>query len=128
MAEVAEKMTPERKAAAVIVSLGVDKASQIYKYLGQEDLERLTVEVAKLGHLKAEETEGILDEFYKECLTQKVVADGGIEYARQVLEKAFGEETASMLLQKVLQYRGIPRYEQSLQTQDTYLSTQSSRH
>lgn len=96
-----EKMTPERKAAAVIVSLGVDKASQIYKYLGQEDLERLTVEVAKLGHLKAEQTEGILDEFYKECLTQKVVADGGIEYARQVLEKAFGEETASMLLQKV---------------------------
>ena len=57
-----EKMTPERKAAAVIVSLGVDKASQIYKYLGQEDLERLTVEVAKLGHVKAEETEGILDE------------------------------------------------------------------
>ena len=101
MAEQFEKMTPERKAAAVIVSLGVDKASQIYKYLGQEDLERLTVEVAKLGHLKAEETEGILDEFYKECLTQKVVADGGIEYARQVLEKAFGEETASMLLQKV---------------------------
>ena len=99
--QVVEKMTPERKAAAVIVSLGVDKASQIYKYLGQEDLERLTVEVAKLGHLKAEETENILDEFYKECLTQKVVADGGIEYARQVLEKAFGEETASMLLQKV---------------------------
>ncbi len=43
----------------------------------------------------------MLDEFYKECLTQKVVTDGGIEYARTVLEKAFGEETANTLLQKV---------------------------
>ena len=102
MADVqAEKMTPERKAAAVIVSLGVDKASQIYKYLGQEDLELLTGEVAKLGRLRAEDTESILDEFYKECLTQKVVADGGIEYARTVLEKAFGKDTADVLLQKV---------------------------
>ena len=96
-----EKLTSEQKAAAVIVSLGVDKASQIYKFLGQDDLEHLTIEVAKLGHLKAEVTEDILDEFYKECLTQKVVTDGGIEYARTVLEKAFGEETANTLLQKV---------------------------
>ena len=58
-----EKLTSEQKAAAVIVSLGVDKASQIYKFLGQDDLEHLTIEVAKLGHLKAEVTEDILDEF-----------------------------------------------------------------
>ena len=97
----AAKFTPEQKAAAVIVSMGVDKASQIYKYLGQDDLESLTVEVAKLGHLSAADIEVILDEFYKECLTQKVVADGGIEYARMVLEKAFGEDTANELLHKV---------------------------
>ncbi len=95
------KFTPEQKAAAVIVSMGVDKASQIYRFMSQEDLERLTIEVAKLGHLKAEDTESVLDEFYKECLTQKVVADGGIEYARQVLERAFGRDTADVLLQKV---------------------------
>ena len=100
MAE-ADKLTQEQKAAAVIVSLGVDKASKLYKHLGQEDLERLTVEIARLGHIEAETTETVLDEFYKECLTQKVVTDGGIEYARTVLEKAFGEETANTLLQKV---------------------------
>ena len=99
MAE-ADKLTQEQKAAAVIVSLGVDKASKLYKHLGQEDLERLTVEIARLGHIE-ETTETGLDEFYKECLTQKVVTDGGIEYARTVLEKAFGEETANTLLQKV---------------------------
>ncbi len=100
MAE-ADKLTQEQKAAAVIVSLGVDKASKLYKHLGQEDLERLTVEIARLGHIEAETTETVLDEFYKECLTQKFVTDGGIEYARTVLEKAFGEETANTLLQKV---------------------------
>ena len=100
MAE-ADKLTQEQKAAAVIVSLGVDKASKLYKHLGQEDLERLTVEIARLGHIEAETTETVLDEFYKECLPQKVVTDGGIEYARTVLEKAFGEETANTLLQKV---------------------------
>ena len=100
MAE-ADKLTQEQKAAAVIVSLGVDKASKLYKHLGQEDLERLTVEIARLGHIEAETTETVLDECYKECLTQKVVTDGGIEYARTVLEKAFGEETANTLLQKV---------------------------
>ena len=95
------KLIPEQKAAAVVISLGVDKASQIYKYLNEEDLEKLTVEVARLNHIDSETTEDVLDEFYKLCLTQKVVTDGGFEYARTVLEKAFGESTANMLLEKV---------------------------
>lgn len=101
MAESRKKLTSEQKAAAVVISLGVDKASQIYKHLSEEDLEKLTVEVARLNHLEAEETEEVLDEFYKLCLTQKVVTDGGFEYARTVLEKAFGESTANSLLEKV---------------------------
>ena len=94
-------LTPEQKAAAVVVSMGVDQASEIYKFLTEEEIENLTVEVAKLGHLTSEQTIAVLDEFYKVCLTQKVVTDGGIEYARTVLEKAFGESTAAKLLEKL---------------------------
>ena len=94
-------LTPEQKAAAVIVSLGADKASKIYKHLSESDIEKLTIEVAKLGHISPEQTEEVLDEFYKTCLTQKVVTDGGMEYARAVLEKAFGEATAQTLLEKL---------------------------
>lgn len=94
-------LSSEQKAAAVVVSLGVDKASQIYKYLSEDDLEKLTIEVAKLQHLTSETTEAVLDDFYKLCLTQKVVTDGGMEYARTVLEKAFGAQTASNLIDKV---------------------------
>ncbi len=97
-------LVPEQKAAAVVIALGTDKASKLYKYLSNEDAEKLTLEVAKLGHLEAEQTEQILDEFYKTCLTQKVVTDGGLEYARAVLEKAYGEDMATELLQKVSKY------------------------
>ena len=45
------ELMPEQKAAAVIISLGTDKASQIYKYLSEEDIEALTVEIAKMRHL-----------------------------------------------------------------------------
>lgn len=94
-------LTPEQKAAAVIISMGSEKASQLYKYLSEEDIEILTVEIAKMRHLSQEETESVLDEFYKECMTQKVVTEGGLDYARSILEKAFGQQTATVLLEKV---------------------------
>ena len=94
----------EQKAAAVVVALGTEKASKIYKYISTDEVETLTLEVAKLGHLQAEETEQILDDFYKNCLTQKVVTDGGVEYARAVLEKAYGEDMADELLRKMSRF------------------------
>ena len=99
--EAENKLSPEQRAAAVIISLGADKASKIYKHLSESDIEKLTIEVAKLGHITPEQMEAVLDEFYKTCLTQKVVTDGGMEYARAVLEKAFGESTAQTLLEKL---------------------------
>lgn len=95
------QLTPEQKAASVIVFLGAEQASKIYKYLDEADIEKLTIEVAKLGRLSSETMEEVLDEYYKMCLTQKVMTDGGLEYARSVLEKAFGEATANSLLQKM---------------------------
>lgn len=92
---------PKSKAALVVVSLGADRASQIYKYLNEEDIEELTYEVAKLGKTSNALVEGTLDEFYKLCLTHKMMTDGGLDYARNVLEKAFGESTARNLLEKV---------------------------
>ena len=89
------------KAALVVVSLGADRASQIYKYLNEQDIEDLTYEVAKLGKISNSQVETTLDEFYKLCLTHKMMTDGGLDYARNVLEKAFGESTARNLLEKV---------------------------
>ncbi len=95
------ELTSPQKAAAVIVALGADKASLLYKYMEPEDVEMLTLEVARLGFLDSEQTEEVLNEFYQVCLTNKAVTEGGLEYARTVLEKAYGEQAASDLLSKV---------------------------
>ncbi len=103
MAETATKveLTPPQKAAAVIVSLGADKASGLYQFMEPEEIESLTLEVARLGMLDSQQTEAVLTEFYQNCMTSKAVTEGGLEYARTVLEKAFGNQTALALLEKV---------------------------
>jgi flagellar motor switch protein FliG len=100
-----EKKFPElsgaQRAATVIVALGAEKASNLYKYMEPEDVEQLTVEVAKLGFLSSEQTESVLQDFYQMCMTNKAVTEGGLEYARAVLEKAYGSQAADDLLNKV---------------------------
>ena len=95
------ELSSAQKAAAVIVSLGAEKASQVYQFIGPEDIEQLTLEVARLGMLDAAQTEEVLTEFYQNCMTNKAVTEGGLEYARTVLEKAFGSQAATSLLEKV---------------------------
>ncbi len=100
-ADLKKELTYAQKAAGVIVSLGAEKASYLYQYMENEDLEALTLEVARLGMLNSEQTEDVLTEFYQSCLTNKAVTEGGLEYARTVLEKAFGPQAAQSLLDKV---------------------------
>ncbi len=95
---------PGRKAAAVIAALGADNAAKVFKYLTEDEVEKITLEIAKLGHVKSEETEVILDDFYQSCLMQKVVTDGGMEYARTVLEKTYGEPVAEEILKKMMKF------------------------
>ncbi|MCL2089393.1 MAG: flagellar motor switch protein FliG [Oscillospiraceae bacterium] len=100
MAELSTLNT-KQKAAAVIISLGMERASKIYKYLNEAELEQLTLEVAKLNKVRPEDTETALDDFHKMCLTQKFVSDGGLDYAKSVLEKAFGISVANSLLERI---------------------------
>lgn len=96
-----KELTQKQKAALVIVAMGSDRASKIYKYLNEVDIEDITYEVARLGKTTNQQVEDTLDEFYKLCLTHKMMTDGGLDYARSVLEKAFGDTTAKNLLDKV---------------------------
>lgn len=96
----AELTTPQ-KAAAVIIALGAEKASLLYKFMEDEEVEQLTLEVARLGVLTTQQVEDVLNEFYQLCMTNKAVTEGGLEYARAVLEKAYGEQAAAELLGKV---------------------------
>lgn len=95
------KLTSRQKAAAIIISLGAEDASKIYKFLKEDEIEQLTYEISRLQQLKPEVMESTLKDFYDICLTQKVITEGGFEYAKNVLEKAFGAQTATSLLERV---------------------------
>ena len=98
---VTKKITPLTKAAAVIVALGSEHASEIYRHLSEEEIEQLTVEVAKLDKLSPEEMQEIIDDFYGLCTTQKIISEGGVLYAKNVLEKAFGAQLASSYMERI---------------------------
>jgi len=100
-----------QKAATVIISLGTETASKLYKFLSEDELEALTLEVAKMENIPPEVTESALDDFYKLCLTQKVITDGGLEYAKTVLEKAFGLQMATSLLERVTKSLKVRSFE-----------------
>ncbi len=95
------KLTSKQKAAAIIISLGADDASKIYKFLREDEIENLTYEIARLQKLSPDMMEDTLKDFYDLCVTQKVITEGGMEYAKNVLEKAFGAQTAAILIEKV---------------------------
>ena len=96
-----DTLTAQQKAAAIIISLGAENAASIYKFLSDEEIESLTLEVSRLKSLTAEESESVLTSFYQMCLTKKVIDEGGIGYAKVVLEKAFGAQQAAALLERV---------------------------
>ena len=85
-----EELTSAKKAAAVIVALGAERASEVYKYLTDEEVEQLSLEIAKLDRLSPEDMQATVEDFYGLCITQKVINEGGVLYAKDVLEKAFG--------------------------------------
>ncbi|MFZ2539025.1 MAG: flagellar motor switch protein FliG [Oscillospiraceae bacterium] len=96
-----KKLTSTQKAAAVMVALGAENASKVYKFLGDDEVEQLTLGVSKLQRLSNEDMNEIVDDFYSLCLTQKVISEGGTGYARDILEKAFGTQQAIALMDRI---------------------------
>jgi flagellar motor switch protein FliG len=90
-----------RKAAVLLVLLGEDIASQIYRHLPQEDLEHLTREIAELQYIDSATALGVLEEYHRMALTQDYLAQGGTDYAQKLLVKAFGDDGAQQLLRQV---------------------------
>ncbi len=85
----------------VISALGTENASSVFKYFTDEEIEKLTLEVAKMDYWPVEVVDEVLNDFYEICLTQKVISEGGVEYAREILEKAFGTQAANALFEKI---------------------------
>ncbi|MDR0331562.1 MAG: flagellar motor switch protein FliG [Chitinispirillales bacterium] len=91
------------KAAIVMVALGTDASSKVFKILDDVDIERLSTEIARLDNVSQDVREAVLEEFHNLALAHQYISQGGIDYARQVLEAALGPNKASEILEKVQQ-------------------------
>jgi len=105
------EITQATKVAAIMIALGVDSASEVYKYLRDDEIEAITSEIAKLDLLSSDDMQQILEDFYDLCVTQKVVAEGGESYAKDVLDKAFGPQRAAYLMDQVLKSNKIRNFD-----------------
>jgi flagellar motor switch protein FliG len=90
-----------RKAATIVLALGIENASEVFKYLREDEIESLTVEIATMQSLSTDVMETTMDEFYGLCEAQTFITEGGIEYARAVLEKSKGANAAASIIEKV---------------------------
>ena len=98
---VKEQFSSKQKAAMLLIALGPEKSASVFKYLKEEEIEQLTLEIASIKAVSPKVKEEILQEFYEMCLAQEYIAEGGIGYARQLLEKALGSDKAVEVINKL---------------------------
>ncbi len=96
-----EGLTGIQKAAILLIALGPEKSATIFKHLKEEEIEELTLEIANTRSIIPSVKEQVIDEFYQVCLAQQYIAEGGISYAKELLEKALGAEQAVSVISKL---------------------------
>ncbi|MBQ3560000.1 MAG: flagellar motor switch protein FliG [Agathobacter sp.] len=96
-----EEYNGVQKAAILLIALGPEKAATIFKHLKEEEIEELTLEIANTRSVSPQTKEDIMMEFYQICLAQQYIAEGGIGYAKELLEKALGQEAAQNVIMKL---------------------------
>lgn len=90
-----------QKAAILLITLGPERSADIFKHLKEDEIEELTLEIANTRSISPQVKEDVLDEFYQICLAQQYIAEGGIGYAKELLDKALGEEKAQEVITKL---------------------------
>ncbi|MFD0698387.1 flagellar motor switch protein FliG [Paenibacillus sp. GCM10027628] len=94
-------LTGRQKAAILLISLGPEVSAQIFKHLREDEIEQLTLEIANVRKVDSLEKESILMEFHQICLAQEFISQGGIAYAKDILEKALGNQKALDIINRL---------------------------
>jgi flagellar motor switch protein FliG len=94
-------LTGRQKSAILLISLGPDVSSNVFKHLREEEIEQLTLEIANVRKVDNEQKEAILNEFQELAVANDFLVQGGIEYAKNVLEKALGNNKAMDIINRL---------------------------
>ncbi|RKQ37482.1 flagellar motor switch protein FliG [Oceanobacillus halophilus] len=94
-------LTGKQKAAILLIALGPDVSAQVYKHLSDEEIESLSLEISSVKKVDASLKEDVLEQFHQIVVAQDYISQGGIGYAKTVLEKAFGKQEASNIINRL---------------------------
>ncbi|GAA0435366.1 MAG: flagellar motor switch protein FliG [Bacillota bacterium] len=94
-------LTGKQKAAILLISLGPDVSAQVYKHLSEEEIEKLSLEISSVKKVDSSLKEDVLEQFHQIAVAQDYISQGGIGYAKTVLEKAFGKQEASNIINRL---------------------------
>ncbi|MBP2628612.1 MAG: flagellar motor switch protein FliG [Firmicutes bacterium] len=95
------EMTNKQKAAILLITLGPEVSSQIFKHLREEEIDKLTLEIANQRKVPQEQKDKILTEFHQMLMAKDYISSGGLDYAREILEKALGTEKAVAIINRL---------------------------
>lgn len=101
MASKKKELSGREKAAILLISLGPDVSAQVYKHLSEEEIEKLTLEIASVRKVDSTTKEEIIEQFHHLAIAQDYITQGGIGYAKNVLEKALGEQQAMEIINRL---------------------------
>lgn len=95
------QLSGRQKAAILLITLGPEVSAQVFKHLRDDEIEQLTLEIANVRKVDGGEKETILSEFHQICVAQEYISQGGITYAKEILEKALGSQRAVDILNRL---------------------------
>lgn len=102
MAAVAKPMSGARKAAIVMMAIGEETSSKLFKFLQEEEIERIAREVASIGSVPPEQGESVLSELHQMASASDHISSGGVEHARRLLTKSLGPDLSRRILDRVI--------------------------
>lgn len=95
------KFTGKEKAAILLIALGSDVSAEVYKHLTDQEIEELTLEISNVRKIDKKIKSNVVEEFFQIALAQEYISEGGIGYAKQILEKALGSATAMEVINRL---------------------------
>ena len=97
-----EELSMRQKAAVMLMVLGPQVAGNVVRHLDEDQIEVLSLELARLDKVTPEQREAVIGEFYEVAIAQDFIAEGGVEHARKMLEEAFGNERAEEVVKRII--------------------------
>ncbi len=101
-----EALSGLRKAAMLLIVLGEQSSADMLTQLSEDEVQKVSREVAKITAISSEQAENVLNEFHQISTARDFVARGGLEYARKLLTRAFPPEVARRLLDRLQKAMG----------------------